>query len=200
MKTKFLLVVVCVLGLFIAGCGAAQMPAATLDVNTIVQQTFEAMTQQAGQSQPAATPIAPAATQVVSTPTLATGNISGNLNYPASSIPAMYVTAYQVGTQNYQFVITMAGQNTFQIDGLNPGTYHVVAYTVGSNGFPTAMPGGYTKAVPCGLSANCMDHTLIDVTVKAGQTTTDVNPFDWYAPQGTFPPFPQQGIFTTPTP
>jgi hypothetical protein len=34
----------------------------------------------------------------------------------------------------------------------------------------------------------------------AGQTTKDVNPYDWYAPQGTFIPFPQQAAAVTITP
>lgn len=218
MKSIRSLIVICVLGLFVAGCGPAdqqqveqilsgvaqttvagvtivpETPVATLDVNVVVKQTFAAMTQQAGGPQVAATPTAPAATQAAPASNATTGSISGNLNYPSSSIPAMYVTAYQVGTQNYQFVITNAGQNTFQINDLNPGTYNVIAYTVGGGGFPIGLPGGYTKAVLCGLSVNCTDHTLIDVTVEAGKTASDIKPFDWYAPQGSFMAFPQQGV------
>jgi hypothetical protein len=159
----------------------------TLDVHQVVAATFQAMTQQAGGAHPLATPTLPPPTA-----TATTGSISGQLNYPASSTPSLYVAAYEQGTQNYQFIISNPGQNTFKIDGLKPGTYVVIAYTVGGGGFPVGFAGGYTKAVPCGLSVNCTDHTLITVTVQAGQTTTAVNPFDWYAPQGTFQAFPQQ--------
>jgi RES domain-containing protein len=210
MNIKKVLLPCCLLGLFVAtGCGPVdeqqieeiisgvaqtaaagvtfvpETPVPTSDVNVIVQQTFAAMTVQAGNPQPAAsTPPAPNAT---------TGNIAGQLNYPADSIPAMYVVAYQVGTQNHPYLATMPGQNAYQIANLQPGVYHVVAYTIGGGGFPAGLAGGYTQAVPCGLSVNCTDHTLIDVTVVAGQTASGVNPFDWYAPQGTFPPFPGGG-------
>lgn len=166
------------------------------DIGQIVQATFQAMTAQAG-GPPSATPFPPTATA-------STGSISGQLNYPAESLPALYVTAYEVGTQNYQYVITNAGQGTYQIDGLKPGTYHVIAYTVGGGGFPAGLAGGYTQAVPCGLSVKCTDHSLIDVHVAAGQTAEGANPADWYAPTGTFPPFPQQqaagGTATLPPP
>src|SRR5262245_19203626 len=135
MDTKKLLLILCVLGLFSAGCGSvdeqqverilsgvAQTTAAGVtfvpetsnapDVNAIVQQTFAALTAQAGGGQvPQSTPVPPAGTK---------GSISGSLNYPAESIPSMRVVAFQVGTQNYQFVITNPGQNTFKIDNLPP--------------------------------------------------------------------------------
>ena len=44
--------------------------------------------------------------------------------------------------------------------------------------------------VPCGLSVECGDHSLLAVEVQSGQTTADVNPADWYAPEGAFPPDP----------
>lgn len=217
MNTKRLLVVICVLGLLITGCspandqeaekvlsGAAETtvagvtlvpitPAATLDVNLIVAQTFQAFTAQAAHQKPAATPKAPAAIQPVPTATPTTGGISGKLNYPGSSIPAMHIVAFLYGTESYMMITTTPGQNTYEIDGLNPGTYWVIAYTVGGGGFPDALPGGYSKAVPCGLSVSCTDHTLINVIVTAGITTTGVDPWDWYAPPGTFMHYPRQG-------
>jgi len=44
--------------------------------------------------------------------------------------------------------------------------------------------------VPCGLADGCNDQSFIDVTVTAGSTTADINPGDWYADAGTFPPIP----------
>ena len=156
------------------------------DLNQAVQSTFAALTSQAPRK-------APATPSPGSSPTAAvtTGGIAGQLRYPADNLPAMYVTAYQVGSQKYQFVITNPGQGSYEIDGLAPGTYHVIAYTVGGGGFPVGLAGGYTQAVPCGLGMNCTDHSLIDVQVEAGQTAVGVVPDDWYAPQGTFQPFPQ---------
>jgi hypothetical protein len=175
-------------------------PVATLDVNVIVTQTFAALTAQAATQKSAATPPAPTATQASSVPaitqpaaTSTTGSISGKLIYPSSSIPAMHVAAYLYGTESYIVITTTAGQSSYEIDGLNPGIYWVIAYTIGGGGFPDSLPGGYTKAVPCGLSANCTDHTLIDVIVAAGHITPNVSPEDWYAPQGTFMPLPHLG-------
>lgn len=104
----------------------------------------------------------------------------------------MYVTAFEVGTQNYQYVITTNGQQTYQIEGLSPGTYTVVAYTIGGQSFPAGRSGGYTQAVLCGLRQACNDHTLIKVAVAAGQAVSGINPADWYLVDGAFPPFPGQ--------
>jgi hypothetical protein len=202
MNVKKLIVTLSVFALIAAGCGAvdeqqveeilsgvAQTAAAGVtfvpvtsppDVNSIVQQTFAAMTAQAG-GPPAATQPPPAAS---------TGSISGQLGYPAEHIPPMKVTAFLVGAPQFYWVQTQDGQGSYQIDNLPPGTYRVIAYTIGGNGFPADLAGGYTQAVPCGLSVNCTDHSLIDFNVAAGQVTANINPTDWYAPQGTFPPPP----------
>jgi len=185
---------------FAAGCGSIPdnvtinvVEPTRQDVGQIVQATFQAMTAQAPNAQPTATASQP-------TPSNTTGSISGTLNYPADSLPAMYVTAYQVGSQSYQYVITRPAQSTFKIDNLPAGTYHIVAYTIGGGSFPAGLAGGYTKAVPCGLAAECSDHALIDVQLSAGQAVTGVNPADWYAPQGSFPAFPQQQALATSAP
>ncbi len=157
------------------------------DIGSAVQSTFQALTAQSPASA-TAKPTSAATASIASS----TGSISGQLRYPADSLPAMYVAAYLVGSQKYAYVITNPGQDSFEIDGLAPGKYHVIAYTVGGGGFPAGLAGGYTNAVPCGLGANCTDHTLIDITVEAARTAAGITPDDWYAPQGTFQPFPQQ--------
>lgn len=162
----------------------------TIDLAHIVQATLAALTAQATPEPTSALPPTP-------TKSSESGSISGPLTYPADALPSMYVVAYEVGTQSYQYVITMAGQGTYKIDDLPPGVYHVVAYTVGGGGFPVGFAGGYTKAVPCGLATECADHSLIDVTVEPGQAVSDVRPGDWYAPAGTFPLFPQAAALAT---
>ncbi len=181
-----------------AGCSSIpKQPEATAvqptqpEVGQIVQTTLQAMT-----AQPVVAPASTLMPTPLPSPT-ANGSISGSLSYPADSLPSLYVTAYQVGTANYRYVITNAGQSTFEIDDLPAGTYHVIAYTVGGAGFPAGVAGGYTEAVPCGLATECADHSLIDVTVTAGQMTTGIKPADWSAPAGTFPPFPQMSAAPT---
>ena len=186
----------------------------TLDVNVIVKQTFAALTQQAASQKLGSTPQAPTATpaqpalaatqtQLAPAPTrtepvptatlppaVSTGGVSGQLMYPASGIPSLRVVAFQAGASNVYHVDTALGQKTYELDGLLPGTYRVVAYTLAGGGFTPGLAGGYSKAVPCGLQYGCNDHTLIDVVVTSGHVTTDVDPNDYYAPQGTFPPDP----------
>jgi hypothetical protein len=116
---------------------------------------------------------------------LAGGKISGRLSYPSEGIPPMYVVAFRVDTGTFYFVDAETNQGEYMIENLPPGVYHVVAYPVGGS-----LGGGYTQAVPCGLSVDCNDHSLIDVHVVAGQETSGVDPADWYAPEGAFPPNP----------
>ena len=120
------------------------------------------------------------------------GSISGTLSYPAESLPAMAVVAFQVGggAGNYYYVITAQGQSTYQIDNLPVGSYQVVTYSLGGGGFPADLAGGYTQFVPCGMQPPCSNHALMDVAVNAGQVTGNINPQDWYAPEGTFPANP----------
>ena len=165
----------------------------TPNVDMIVAQTFAALTVQAALTQPAnaptliptftSTPDAPLTATVTATPE--PGSISGALSYPSSFIPPLRVVAFQVNGFNYRYVDTMQNQTTYQITGLAPGLYHVVAYIMDGT-----YAGGYSQAVPCGLSVDCTDHSLIAVEVKSGQDTPNVNPGDWYAPAGAFPPKP----------
>ena len=186
MSTLHIVLRLCLLAVLLAGCSALPDSVtvdfwdSTPNVDLIVQATFQAMTATAGGGP--STPV----------PAGATGSISGSLNYPSESLPAMYVTALQVGTQNYQYVITAEGQQTYTIDGLAPGNYNVVAYTVGGQSFPAGLAGGYTQAVVCGLTAACTDHTLVTIPVAAGQSVLGINPADWYLVDGAFPPFPGQ--------
>jgi hypothetical protein len=122
----------------------------------------------------------------VEPPAPATGSISGSLSYPSEFIPAMQIVAFNVNDTNQWFYLSTAeNTNTYQFDGLPAGAYIVVAYVAGGD-----FGGGYTQAVPCGLSVECTDHNLIPVMVSGGQVTSGVDPQDWYAPEGTFPPNP----------
>lgn len=102
------------------------------------------------------------------------GRLEGVLHYPSESIPPLTVYARSVTTGETFLTTTVENQQTFVIEDLPPGVYHVFAWV--SDG-----PGGaYTQAVRCGLTPDCTDHTLIAVPVPAGQTTTGVDVADWY--------------------
>lgn len=157
-------------------CTPAQGPSTTVtespNLDAIVAQTFAALTAQA-----------PPPSTVTRTP--APGSISGTLSYPSEGIPALRVVAFSLSEQGYYSVDTQPNQSTYQITGLPPGKYHVVAYTMDGQ-----LAGGFTPAVACGLMVTCTDHALSEVVVLAGQDMTGIDPQDWYAPPGTFPPMP----------
>ncbi len=174
-------------------CTSTPPATPTPDVSAIVAQTLAALTAQVPPTAPPPTSAPPTArppTPTAPPPPPATGSIAGSLSYPSEFIPPLRVVAFNVATGQAYYVDTAENQGTFQIDNLPPGTYHVVAYVLGGTGLPAGFGGGYTRAVPCGLSIECNDHTLIEVTVTAGQVTQDVRPWDWYAPEGAFPPMP----------
>jgi len=114
------------------------------------------------------------------------GSIQGSLAYPSEFIPALVVVAYPIGGDdpNPYHVVTQQGQGAYSMP-VAAGQYYVVAYLMGSD-----YAGGYSQAVPCGLQASCLDHTLIPIQVSDGQVLTGIDPVDWYAPEGTFPPNP----------
>ena len=162
------------------------------EIDEVVQATFVALTVQAAvvvdeSVLPSSTPTStsePTVPSLTPVPIEATGSIAGQLSYPSSFIPAQTVIAYD-DNGYYYYVTTADGQSTYQIDNLPPGNYRVVAYTVDGS-----LSAGYSQAVPCGLSVECTDNSLIYVTVTSGQVTQGVNPQDWYAPEGSFPAYP----------
>lgn len=118
------------------------------------------------------------------------GAIEGVLGYPSEGIPPLEVYAINKADSSIFFMVkTAMNQGTFIIDKVDSGTYNLVAYPIEDNG---TFSGGYTKAVPCGLSVICNDHSLIDVEVLPGETAKGVEIRDWYAPEGSFPAKPKQ--------
>ena len=128
-----------------------------------------------------------------------TATITGALSYPSEFLPPMRVVAFSLTDKKAYFVDTAKDQGQFSLKA-PAGTYYLVSYPyegiAGNTGVvdsytPGGGPfaGGYTQMVPCGLTANCEDHTLLPITVAQNQTVT-ANPGDWYAPEGAFPPMP----------
>ncbi len=113
------------------------------------------------------------------------GQIEGTLGYPSSGIPPLAVYAKNTTTDEVFMISTKENQTDFTFPELPPGMYHVFAYTMDGG-----LSGGHTKAVECGLSVQCTDHALVEIEVKAGSETQEVEVKDWYAPEGTFPPKP----------
>jgi hypothetical protein len=191
MRDKKLYLALVVLSVTSIFCTLQAAPSApTADVQSAVSATLTALAVPAAVPTVAASPTtnpADSTTPMSSFPQM--GTISGSLNYPSDFIPAQRVVAFELTLNQVNYVDTVAGQNSYTID-VPVGTYHVVAYPLAASGVPTGLSAGYTQAVPCGLSVSCTDHSLITVTVTAGNTSSNVNPEDWYAPSGAFPAMP----------
>jgi len=109
------------------------------------------------------------------------GVIEGELDYPASGMPAL--TIYFLSTDGSQrFALETEEGWTHYANELPAGDYYVFARVSGDR---SDSGGGYTAAAICGLT--CEDHTLIEVVIEEGKSTRDINILDWYAPAGTFP-------------
>lgn len=106
------------------------------------------------------------------------GAITGALGYGSEYIPPMRVVAFDVHSEGYYYVDTLRNQETYEITDLPPGTYNVLAY-VREEG--PELSGGYSHFVTCGMTVDCSDHSLIDVSVYPGEVTEDVDPIDFYA-------------------
>ncbi len=124
---------------------------------------------------------------VVSPPTstqpqaAAVGTLSGRMCYPSESIPAMTLYLENTAAGTATEVAIAPNQGTFSIE-LPPGTYIAYAWRPGFE-----IGGAYTPAVPCGLTTACTDHSLLPVTVAAGETVTNVDLCDWYGGPGAIP-------------
>jgi LysM repeat protein len=115
-----------------------------------------------------------------------TGLITGDLSYPSEHIPALTIIATRIdnGKNTYYSIQTADGQSSYAMR-VDPGVYQVVAYA-------GDYAAGYTEYVACGLGNNCGDHALLPVLVQTGDVLSNINPGDWYAPTGTFPPRPDR--------
>jgi hypothetical protein len=115
----------------------------------------------------------------------ATGMIAGNLSYPSEWIPPLRVVAFDSATMAVEAFVDTQENDSFYTISLPVGTYYVVAYTMDGG-----LGAGYSQAVLCGLTVACTDHSLVAVQVLANMSIPDIDPGDWYAPPGTFPPKP----------
>ena len=186
-----------------AACSEAPQPSPNVEAFVSSTLTAIATSQQGNPQQPEATEV-PLVGQLVVKPSdpNATpgydyfppmGTITGRLSFPSSFIPSMRVVFFTSDNIVIAYTDTAQNQATYSIE-LPEGTYHVVAYPYDPANPPSdsnnTFAGGFTDAVPCGLSVDCTDHTLLDATVVAGQTVI-ADPDDWYAPPGSFPSMPR---------
>jgi hypothetical protein len=110
------------------------------------------------------------------------GKVKGKICYPSEWIPPMILYFQSTSNEVVVSQLIEENQNTYTID-LEPGTY--VAYAWLQDGYTLA--GSYSELVTCGLTVECLDHSLIPITVEAGETINDVDICDWYGGPGSVP-------------
>ena len=117
----------------------------------------------------------------------------------AIPVPSIYASNGRLSPTCDAMTQVAVNQTKFHILGLPASDYYVLASwqpAVIAPGVSPPVPydghfgGAYTQAVLCGLVVACVDHSLIAVTVRAGQTTSGIEISDWYPPPGTFPDAP----------
>lgn len=104
------------------------------------------------------------------------GYISGAFSYPSNYLPSdIRSCAENVATRKVYCSSRQSSGGRYRIEA-PAGTYHVYAETRDAPGDKAY----YTRAVTCGLTADCTSHEKIAVSVRAGATVSGVDPQDWY--------------------
>lgn len=110
-----------------------------------------------------------------------TGTIEGQICFPSNYIPEMVLYLENVNTQETTLMPISENQTDFSAP-VPPGIYVAYAW------LPDLSRGGtYSQAVPCGLSVECKDHSLIEFEVTTGEITPGIKVCDWYGSQSDVP-------------
>jgi len=113
------------------------------------------------------------------------GTVKGTVCYPAEYIPAMIVYLKNKETSKIYSLDIEENQKPFKFKKIPAGDYIAFAYTVqedltDAKEKSTITNGGYTHAVPCGLTVECIDHSLLVFKVQNGKTTKGIKICDWF--------------------
>jgi len=142
-----------------------------------------AQSKKAPSVQPALTP-SPGFTPTVAvspTPVSTNGTIEGSLSFPSEGIPE----DLQVCAQNQDTKELYCTNEHIQDSKYTYGFGYTLDVPAGIYLVYASVPNMdykayYSEFVTCGLSVDCSSHETIPVEVKAGETTSDVDPQDWY--------------------
>jgi hypothetical protein len=123
------------------------------------------------------------------------GTIAGAVRYPSEFLPAQFVYAIDVKDSTHFYRVATpqsASQVWYRLSDVAAGTYVIVAYTTQTAPGTSGFSGAFTRYVVCGMTPPCpQDHTLVQVGVGPTDYLLGIDPADWYAPAGTYPPRPQ---------
>ncbi len=109
------------------------------------------------------------------------GTIEGSLSYPSEMLPEnMEVCAENVEAQQ-----TICTTEKIKDKKYTYGTGYKLQVPAGNYFVYARIPKNdytayYDEFVTCGLQASCPSHKPIEIEVKANQTTSKVDPQDWY--------------------
>lgn len=117
--------------------------------------------------------------------------MTGRVNYPEGlqNHPEFPLVLVRVDDPSLYRVVhirpaPVPGMRQYTIAAVEPGTYVALGYLTPDH------VGAFTPAVACGLGAACGDHSLVRVTVGAGETVSGVDVLDWSVPRGSYPAQP----------
>lgn len=118
---------------------------------------------------------------------LAMGAVNGKLCYPSEFIPKGKVALKNIESGEvyyWDYDGMQISDLTYDIQ-VPEGKYHV-RFEAGED---FGIFGYFTKAVDGGLDVSQKDHSIVDVEVKGGFSVYDVDPCDYYYPDGAEPVF-----------
>lgn len=152
---------------------AACLPVGQLDVDIETPATGEQGTPPANTPEEGAIPT-PTVNAAEEPASALTGTVAGKVCYPSELIPAMDAYFRNSNTGKLTALAIAENQFTYSLE-LPAGTYEAFAY------LQSGEPGGtYSQAVLCGLTVECVDHSLVAFEVKPGETTPNIDLCDWY--------------------
>ena len=113
------------------------------------------------------------------------GEINGTLCFPSEYIPKMTVYLQETNLDTTFKLTTIENQRLFKFTNIPYGKYYAFAYTIDkvyidTNDFKFKANGGYTQVVPCGLTVNCKDHSLIIIKLNNKEFKDTISICDWY--------------------
>jgi len=114
-----------------------------------------------------------------------TGTVRGTVCYPSEYIPAMNVYLKNKKTSKIYSLDIEENQKPFKFKKIPAGNYIAFAHTIQEvstdlNYKTSIASGGYTHAVPCGLTVECKDHSLLIFKVEKGKATKNIQICDWF--------------------
>jgi len=111
--------------------------------------------------------------------------IRGTLCFPSEYIPKMNVYLKESKSNKTYKLVTAYNQQSFKFKRIPFGDYQAYAYTaealgIDTNGKNVKSKGGYTRAVPCGLTVKCNDRSLIPIKLRSRSSKEIIKICDWY--------------------